>query len=361
MLTPRRALALIAALLTLTFLLPPGRTSAKALAVSAESLGLRLPRPFASYHQREVRFGSVVGDLYAPARGGSPVVLLPGAAPRGRDDPRLVRVAQALARAGRLVIVPELALYDERLVEEDVERIVTVVREASARTGGEPVVVVGISYGGALSLLAVADPAIRDEVATVAVFGAYTELVGVIQAVTTGVSLVEGRAIEWRPHPDADEVLRDRIVELLPPEERGPLERALTGRLDPARLEGGARVLYELLDNDDPRRTREIAAELPTRMRERLAALSPSSRLDEVEADILAMHAVDDPLVPYAEALRLRAARPDADLRTLRWFGHVDLEASSPRDWLLAVGDLWHVWRFTTGVLAPHEGLLPGR
>jgi len=49
------------------------------------------------------------GDLYStprPAR--AALLLVPGAAETGKDDPRLVRFARALAAHGFLVLVPDL-------------------------------------------------------------------------------------------------------------------------------------------------------------------------------------------------------------------------------------------------------------
>jgi pimeloyl-ACP methyl ester carboxylesterase len=342
--------------------LPPGRTNAKALAVTAEALELRIPRPFARPIERdEVEIGGVLGDLYRPAGDADPVVLLPGAAPRGRDDTRLVRVAAALARADRAVFVPELELYGEVLAEEDIARIVAAVEALHSSSGGRPVVLVGISFGGSLALIAAADERARGRVATVATFGAYTHLIGLVQAVTTGMSVVADEVIDWDPVPEAEEVLYERIVELLDEDEREPLEQVLAGHRDPEDLSGGAERLHALLTNDDPHRTFAIAAELPAPIRARIARLSPEPHLSEVDADILVAHARDDPVVPYGEAVRLSATRPDVDVRTLGSFDHVGIDATSPRAWVRALGDLGRIWRFTAGVLAPHEGVVPRR
>ena len=49
------------------------------------------------------------GDLYLPAsQARAAMVLVPGAAVLGRDEPRLQALARSLARAGFAVLVPEL-------------------------------------------------------------------------------------------------------------------------------------------------------------------------------------------------------------------------------------------------------------
>ena len=53
-----------------------------------------------------------IGDIYGPGGADTPqavTVLVPGVVPRGKDDPRLVALGRTLARAGFLVLVPDLA------------------------------------------------------------------------------------------------------------------------------------------------------------------------------------------------------------------------------------------------------------
>ncbi|MFU8839423.1 MAG: hypothetical protein ACNA8R_01720 [Nitriliruptoraceae bacterium] len=97
-------------------------------------------------------------------------------------------IATAIARADRVVVVPELEVYSEQLLPGDVERITEVALALADEQPG--VVLAGLSFRGSLGLLAAADPQLVDQVRLVATFGAYADLAGVIQAVTTCVSLV---------------------------------------------------------------------------------------------------------------------------------------------------------------------------
>lgn len=349
-------LAVVAALALIFTIVPPFRAAAKAVTIVADALDLPLPRPLATQITRTVvEIDGVAGHVYAPERGGPPVVLVPGATPQGLEDRRVIGLATALARAHRSVFLPDLELYDEELTRRDVDRIVRSTAAIVSETG-EPTVVVGISYGGSLAVVAAADPSIRDDIPTVAVFGAYADLFGILQAITTDVSLVEGEEFPWDGHPDAQEVLHERVVELLPTDQREALREALAGDRDPNALPDAATALFALLDNDDPARTYELAAELPDDMREQISELSPVSVLDHLEADLLVLHATDDTLVPYAEALRFVEHHPPADLYPLETFGHVGAEETS---WFRAAGDLLRLWRFTTRIIAPQEGVLP--
>lgn len=348
---------LIAALAAGIGLLPPVQARGKALVALAEALGLSIPRPFAIAIRRgEVSLDGVTGHLYLAAKRSPPMVLLPGAAPLGKEDPRAVRLARALARAGRAVFVPDLELSERRFVTEDLDRIAraVVALDAHPATVG-PVQLLGISYGGSFGLVAAADPRVRGHLVQVSVFGAYWDLVGVVQAVTTGVSLVDGRRIPWPADPRARRVLREVAVRLVPKGGRMELRDALAGRRPPGSLRPEARAVHALLANRDPERTPELASGLSPEARGVLWRFSPSSVASRIEVPVVVMHSVDDPAVPFGEALRLADALPDSRVARVRLFRHVDLRASSVRDVVAALGQLAEAWRFATWVVAVQE------
>jgi len=359
---PRRVVAVVAAAgVVAAVLSPPVSARLKAVAVGAEAIGYALPRPFAADVSRvETRLGGVTGDLYASSRPAPAIVLLPGATPAGRDDPRAVAVARAVARAGRTVFVPELTLYARSIDVEDVDRIATAATALAGHPLGlGPVVIVGFSYGGAYGLVAAADPRLSGRLALVATFGAYWDLLGVVQAATTGTSIVQETRIGWNADPQAGELLTEHAVQLAPAGHRDQLAAALAGQAEPAELDRDARALYDLLTNDDPERTPALAARLAPDARRTLRQLSPARTAHRVDAPLVAMHAVDDPAVPYAEALRLVRDRPDARLLTVELFTHVDF---APASLLAGAPDLWRTWRFAGWVLAAQERpVLAGR
>ena len=154
-------------------------------------------------------------------------------------------MAAALARAGRMVFIPELDLYSERFTEADLERFVVSVEGLHALPG-RPITVVGFSFGGSFALVASAEERMEGKLSRIATFGAYFRLEGLIQAISTGVSVVDGRVIPSEGHPLAKEVLTAHTVEQLPAEQRDPVLAALDGRVDPDELAEEGRALYEL-------------------------------------------------------------------------------------------------------------------
>ncbi len=185
----------------------------------------------------------------------------------------------------------------------------------------------------------------------VATLGAYYDLEGVIQAVTTGGSTVDDRYIPWEGHPIAEDVLAAGAAGLLPEEEQKPLLAALDGRLDPQDLTPGAFALYDLLANEDPWRTLELIERLPPSLRSLIEDFSPSQVADQIGVPVLAMHSTDDPLVPYAELIRLQAGMPRAATSTVQLFRHVDFDLASPSGWWSLTPDLWKVLHLTNWIL----------
>jgi pimeloyl-ACP methyl ester carboxylesterase len=353
----------LALLLAVPLVVPPARAGLKAPGVLAEALELRWPRPLApSVERRPAEVGGVAGERYIPARGGPPVLFVPGATTRGLDDARAIRAATALARAGREVFVPDLDLYRERFGRADVDRLVDAgVALADTATDGQ-VTIVAFSYGGAYALMAAAEDELRDRIAVLATFGAYWDMAGVAQAAATGVSLVDGERIPWPADPRASEVFVEQVLTLTPVELRADLRAALDGAADPAQLPAPLAALHELITHEDPELTAGILERVPDEVRDRLRAISPSTVADRITAPVVVLHDVDDPAVPYGEALRLARALPDARVHTVELFDHVDLGGDRPR--LGLARDLTRVWRFARSALGPQEpalGTLGGR
>ncbi len=328
---------------------PQFRTRAKAAVTLGDALGLPVPRPFAPEVGPEpATIDGVAGRIYES--GDRALLIVPGAAPAGVEDPRANTMAAAFARSGHTVFMPELDLYGEDLTDADLERIVTSAA-GLARRHSHPVTLLGISYGGSLSLLAAADDRLDGHLAKVATFGAYAELTGIIQAVTTGVSIVDGEIIPWEGHPLARDILFARTASLLAEPDRSELVDALGGALPPDSLSETTRSVYDLLTNRDPGLTYELAAKLPEDLSRFLQRFSPASVADDIDVPVAALHSTDDPVVPYGELTRLQLALPGARTTTVGLFEHVDFDAGSPRQWLAVAPDMARLWSYTTWLM----------
>jgi dienelactone hydrolase len=327
---------------------PPVHLRVTSMVAVARAVGLPVPGVFGSSVRvdRVVVAEDLVGYLYTPAWPAPGIVLVHGAARGGANDPRIERLASAIARTGRVVFVPQLELRFRVLTRDDIDRLVRSVLYLQ----GFPFVdgsvgFVGISDGGSFALVAAADPRISRSVGFVATFGAYFDLRHVIQGITTHATTVHGRVVPWEPAPQAAGILRRQAEQLLSPAERAPLEQAVAGTLPPSALTPDARAVYDVLENRDPRRALPLIAHLPSSVLGQVETFSPSRYLRRIEAPVAVLQSLDDPAVPPSEAALLAHAfhAPEYLLTT---FTHV-----TPGSLLHGLPDLWRATSFTTWVL----------
>src|SRR5687767_7181684 len=117
------------------------------------------------------RGGTLRGHSYWPDRkSGRAILLVPGVHAAGIDEPRLVGFARELAAIGHPVLtveLPDLARYEitTRTTDmiEDAGR--WMVRQTEYRGDDGRIGMLGISFGGGLSIVAAARPALRSSVA----------------------------------------------------------------------------------------------------------------------------------------------------------------------------------------------------
>lgn len=306
----------------------------------ATALGRTTPPPLRERHPDH--------DLWRPGGTAPPraaLVLAPGFSEAGRDDPRLIPVADAFARAGFLVMVPELP-GARRLTLDSADTAALrravgtlAARQDTPRRGDGGVALAAISFaaGPALIAAAEAEPA---EVSLLVTLGGFHDMTAAATAAATGAHRAPGEAA-WRrdlaPSPWAGAAFLVAIAEALPDQGDRWFARAAAGRLlDDAEaplddLAAGmtpqGRSALALVTERDPDRIPDRLAALPAPAREALAALDPSRHdLSGLRACVVAIHGEADPIIPWTQSAALAAALPPGRVRLflVPGFGHVE-------------------------------------
>ncbi|HAK59914.1 MAG TPA: hypothetical protein DCO77_05960 [Nitrospiraceae bacterium] len=280
-------------------------------------------------------------DLYGPKGKGPhpPLLLVHGADPAGKDQAQLALLAENLARAGFLVLVPDLkGLKTFRPRLSDAEDILQSYRYLTKlKQAGPGGCMMGFSYGVGPMLLAAADKRVRDTVSVVVSFGGYYDLRQVLLFSMTGHYEYGGKSGYLRPvepfrwmilyknldilRSRSDQDLLRRIIEKRNRYELNDVA-ALAGQLGP---EGKA--VYAFLVNSREDRFSALYERLPDAVRKYVFRMSPARAVSYIKAYWIIAHGKEDYAIPYTESLRLANAVGDKNrvhLALLPQFTHVE-------------------------------------
>ncbi len=261
-------------------------------------------------------------DLYCSQKEGRrfPLLLVHGLNPTGKDDEHLVLLAEDLARAGFLVMVPEFeGMKTLRIRTSDAEDILQSFlylckAGQTAPRGG----MMGLSYGAGPMLLAAADARIRDKVSVVATFGGYYDLRNVMLFALTGAYEYGGLRGHIRPDAALRWMFAYKNLDLLrSSQDRETLREIIEkrNRYELVEADGLAkslghegRALYDFLLNTEQKRFAQLYEKLPLTVREQVYQLSPARAVDYITGSFIIVHGTDDSSIPYTESQRLADA-----------------------------------------------------
>ncbi len=272
--------------------------------------------------------------VYTPAdKPRQTILLVSGLHPAGIDEPRLVRLARTLAEAGATVVTPDLP----QLVQFEITPALTDgIEHAAAWLAGDAALapagrigLIGISFSGALAMVAAGRPALRGRLRYVLSFGGYDDLARELEYLC-GQADVYGR--DERPPAPHDYgvaivllALADRVV---PPGQvvalrdgvRRYLGASALDQVDKARARREFAAVQQLARTLPPPSDRLLTyvanrdvAHLGAILRPYVGSYAPAaglspSRSPIPSAPVYLLHGRDDNVIPAAES-RASAAR----------------------------------------------------
>lgn len=271
----------------------------------------------------EAVVGGEPSTVVRPGGGDGPwpaIVFVNGATRAGRHHPKVQRLARGLARAGFLVVVPDLpGLRLGEITPLTADATVRVAAAVAARPDarGGRVGLYGVSVGASLALLAAERASLAARVTVVGGEAPWTDMKSIIRLATTGVydgepyatdpyaALAIGRSLAagLPAGPGRSKLVRQ--LEAVPDDDLEPL-----AGLNAGAYRDGPRALVELLRNRDPSRFAALSARLPRRVREAVAVLSPLRGADRLQAPVELASAPHDKYFPPAESRALARAAP---------------------------------------------------
>jgi dienelactone hydrolase len=260
----------------------------------------------------------------------------------GIEEPRLVAFARALSSSGIQVLTPELpALADYHVDPHSIDLIGAAARDF-AQTLGHKVGVLGISFGGGLSLIAAANPRYQPYIRFVVSVGAHDDLERLSQFfITNQILRPDGTTLRMAAHEYGPLVLiYSHVDDFFPAADvdaaREALRLLLWERVDDSRkaaekLSPASRARMESLYN---RHIESLSADIQQVLIQHhadMAAVSPHDRLRSLEVSVLLLHGSADNVIPPTELLWLEHDVPQADLRaalTSPVLSHVSMDGN---------------------------------
>ncbi|MGH9508838.1 MAG: alpha/beta hydrolase family protein, partial [Terriglobales bacterium] len=308
---------------------------------------------------------SVPGRIYRPRGVEDPpgLVLVHGVNRLGPDDPRLVRLAEAFAATGLVVLTPRVAAFsDYRLAPE---ALTTIGAAASGlrRELGHPVGVVGISFAGGMALVVATDPRFASDIAFVVALGAHHDLERVaVFFATDRIQLPDGT---MQPHEsdqygalvliyaDVERFFEKsdqdgaRAAIRLWLSEQWDEARAVSGNLSPA-----AHARLEALFRHERDGVRDKLISEIHCYADELLKVSPRGKLAALRAPVFLIHGVGDKVIPTSETEWLAREIPPQHLRRALItpvLSHADLKKNP------GMREHWEVVQFMRDVLVEAE------
>ena len=248
--------------------------------------------------------------------GGRGLVVAHGIHHEGMNEHRMVPFARELARAGLVVLTPEMTdLADYRITHQGV----SVIRDAAVYLRGRhdvvddtPVGLLGFSFAGGLSLVAAAEPQLAGQVAYVVSVGGHHDLERVLHFLIRNKVETPTGVMPMQAHDYGLVVLLYGAVDRFAPEaDQAALRDALRASLhqDQAAAAAAATRLTtergkQLWQLADTKKLQTLAPELEAivdEQRGELAALSPRGRLAAIRAPVYLVHGSGDSVIPPSE------------------------------------------------------------
>jgi pimeloyl-ACP methyl ester carboxylesterase len=272
--------------------------------------------------------GPIRARLYIPQGVANPpaMVMVHGVHHLGIEEPRLVALARAMSASGIRVLTPELAaLADYQIDSRSIDLIGYSARNLSAETG-QKVGVLGISFGGGLSLVAASRPQFEPYIRFVVSVGAHDDLERVSQfLITNKASRPDGTTLEMHAHEYGPLILiYSHLEDFFPPADLNTAHDALRlllwekvdeSKKAAALLSPPSRQKMDLLYKHEEEALDGEMKQAIARHHAEMAPASPHGQLGSLHIPVLLLHGSADNVIPPSEMLWLQHDIPPGFLK----------------------------------------------
>ena len=261
--------------------------------------------------------GQLMSDIYRipDDRKRAGILLFLGANAAGKEDPDVIKLGDALARSGFVVMFhwSQSMGLKNNLDPQEIENLVWAFQYLRDLEFVNPnnVGIGGFSVGGSFALVAASDSRIRDDIAFVNSFGGYYDAHDLFLQIATRSIITGEKTIDWNVDELTWKVFVNELIESLDNQtDREILMKRYTKNYESVdsslgQLSEEAIKIVTLIEGTSQGEASDIISDLPDRLRVDLDRISPRNYLGAVKADILIMHDSGDTLIPVSESRKL--------------------------------------------------------
>ncbi|MDI6777760.1 MAG: hypothetical protein QMD77_01055 [Patescibacteria group bacterium] len=277
--------------------------------------------PVVEHPQVDYGNGRMETNFYRPndRKKHAAVIFVHGVNELGKDDPRIVNLAETFSRVGFAVLVPGLPdMTPGKLNPEVISEIEASLRYIHSRddvVATDKIGALGFSIGSGPTLIAVSEIEKEFPIKFLVSFGGYHDLKEVISFSTTGHFTYQGQDHYIEPDPTSrwffvryysdfltngndssilKQIARTKISD------PGTDVADLSGQLSPEGI-----AIFSLLTNTDPAKVSQLISDLPQQLQDFISELNPAEQVKMLKTNLFIVHSVNDNVIPYTQSLEL--------------------------------------------------------
>ncbi len=263
------------------------------------------------------------------------VVISLGINPAGRNDPRVVNLANGFARIGFVVLIPwSKNLSANEIKSEDIENIVGGIKylESFPNIDKKNFGMAGFCVGASLVNIAAGKKDIEDQIAFINLFGPYYNLGDLLIQIRSQSAFYLNSNRTWHSNELAKSVLNKQLFNLIESQkERNEIEILMkknkVSEIELAKLSPIAKNVLNVLKKEDPNELKKIFTNLSTKELELIQIFSPEFNNTNQKSEIYLMHDLNDNVIPVEESKRFADSMKQNEKFTyteFSLFDHVD-------------------------------------
>ena len=271
------------------------------------------------------------------------IIIFPGASPTAEEHPQMIWLSHVMRKAGYQVFLPQIPPLKNLIISQSIsdwmEHVYVWIRNHKD-VNAEKIIMIGISFGGAMVLMASLKKEIqRHPPKSVLVYGTYYDIETTLKFLMTGKLLINGqekgvKVNEWglivffhnylsRIEIGYDISSVKKILKLSVQEKNEKVEEVLN-KISGKEKELITQILAGRVNEEIMRITSLIWEEC----RGEFEIISPKYWCDKISQKVFIMHGANDTMSPYTESLQLAEKLPNCRLLISYLYEHHNLQST---------------------------------